>query len=168
MLLVPGVSAAVEKVAVPLLSVAVSRMLPLLWSVKVTEPVGVPLAALTLAVNVTHESRVIDTADEVSIVVVVTRACGDADAALAAGGAAMPTAAARVKPIKQWPAKRIAAHLSDHGGNGKQRHHSGQSERLNRIAAGGKWPSIPDADFPSGQCPTSRAVTLAAAGACRR
>ena len=56
MLLDPGASAAVVKLVVPLASSAVSRMLPLLVSVKVTEPVGVPVGALTLAVNVTRES----------------------------------------------------------------------------------------------------------------
>lgn len=44
------------KVAVPLLSATLSRMLPLLVSVNVTEPLGVPVAAVTRAVNVTHES----------------------------------------------------------------------------------------------------------------
>jgi len=42
MLLVPGASEAVEKAAVPLLSGALSSTLPLLTSVKVTDPAGAP------------------------------------------------------------------------------------------------------------------------------
>src|SRR5258708_29712775 len=66
MLLDPGARAAVLNVAVPLCNVAVSRLPPFFLSVKVTEPVGVLPAALTLAVKVTHESRVIDADDELN------------------------------------------------------------------------------------------------------
>jgi hypothetical protein len=60
--------------------------------VKVTEPVGVPLAALTLAVKVTHESRVIDVEDEVSVVVVAANAAGNAAAPTAVGNMRLTTA----------------------------------------------------------------------------
>jgi L-serine deaminase len=59
----------------------------------------------------TIASRLIDTADEVSVVVVDTRAGGDADAALTAGAAATATAVARLKPIKQWPARGMMVPL---------------------------------------------------------
>src|SRR5215472_5860299 len=113
MLLDPGARAAVENVAVPLLSLAVSRMLPLLTSVNLTEPVGVPVAALTLAVNFTHESRVIDAADDASVIFVAISACGDAGAAIAAAGAMRPAAAAMPEPNKKRPAQRTVAHLLD-------------------------------------------------------
>ena len=47
MLLAPGASAAVEKLATPLLRFALRKTLPLLVSVKVTVPAGIPLAELT-------------------------------------------------------------------------------------------------------------------------
>jgi len=47
MLLVPAASEAVEKVAVPLPSAALSSTLPLLTSVKVTDPAGTPPLAPT-------------------------------------------------------------------------------------------------------------------------
>src|SRR5215472_10647251 len=68
MLLAPTASAAVVKPAVPLLSAAVSSTLPLLTSVKVTEPDAVPLLALTCAVKVTQESWATDVAEAVSVV----------------------------------------------------------------------------------------------------
>jgi hypothetical protein len=46
--------------------------------VKVTEPAGMPPTALTRAVNVTRESRVIDAEDDVSTVLVVITACFNA------------------------------------------------------------------------------------------
>jgi hypothetical protein len=117
MLLDPGASAAVEKLAVPLLSFAVSRMLPLLWSVNVTDPAGVPVTALTLAVNFTHESRVTDTADDVSVVVVEANPRdAAATSAVAAAGALRLTAAATLKPIKERLAQRMVTHLPGHGG----------------------------------------------------
>lgn len=67
-------------------------MLPLLSSVKVTEPVGDPPTAVTLAVKVTHESRVTDVEDEVSVVVVAANALGNAAAPAAVGNMRLATA----------------------------------------------------------------------------
>src|SRR6266568_7201812 len=118
----PEASAAVEKVAVPVLSSAVSRTLPLLVSVKVTEPAGVPLAALTIAVKVSHESGVTDVEDDVSVVVVAINACDDVVAA--AAGRAKPTAATMVEPAKTRRPQRMVAHLPSAGR---------VTERLSRI-----------------------------------
>jgi len=54
--LVPGANAAVVNVAVPPLSAGVARTEPLLTSVSVTDPVGVPAAEVTWAAIVTGES----------------------------------------------------------------------------------------------------------------
>src|SRR5260370_6276834 len=110
MLLDPGAGGAVEKLAVRVLTAAVPRMLPLLLSVKVTEPVGVPLAALTVAVNVTHESRVIDAEDAVSAVVVVIKARDDVVPAAAAAGRTRPPAGASTASAA---AARITARWMD-------------------------------------------------------
>ena len=89
MLLIPGASDAVEKAAVPLLSGVVSRTLPLLTSVNVTEPAGTPPLARTRAVNVTHESCETDVDEAASAVLVGTATAGYA-AAAAPGKTAAP------------------------------------------------------------------------------
>jgi hypothetical protein len=113
MLLVPGASAAVEKLAVPPLSVAVSRMLPLLVSVKITEPAGVPLGALTWAVNITGESYVLEAGDAVSAVVVAVAAVvtvfGSGAAVAAAGCTTGLMAAAMLTPMKTRWRQRTSA-----------------------------------------------------------
>lgn len=80
----PGASAAVTKVAEPWLSVTLSRMLPLLLSVKITEPAGVPDAALTVAVKVTGEFWMTEVLDADNVVMVLT-AWGVAAVAVTAG-----------------------------------------------------------------------------------
>src|SRR5262245_22371987 len=120
MFLVPGASAAVVKVAAPLLSATLSRMLPLLSSVNVTEPAGVPVAAVTWAVNLTHESYLLDVTDELSVVVVATVTAARGAAAAAAAGGPRLTAAASPAPIRirrsvrtpatfRWPTDRKVA-----------------------------------------------------------
>src|SRR5262252_7980525 len=107
MLLAPTASAAVVKPAVPLLSAAVSSTLPLLTSVKVTEPDAVPLLALTCAVKVTQESWVTDVAEAVSVVLVASAACGTAAPAVP-GRAAAPVPASK-KAAETTRAQRIPA-----------------------------------------------------------
>src|SRR5258708_1937854 len=111
MLLDPGARAAVLNVAVPLCNVAVSRLPPFFLSVKVTDPVGVLPAALTLAVKVTHESRVIDADDELNFVLVVIFACGVGLATAVAAGAMRPAPAMRLEPTKIRPITRIMSRL---------------------------------------------------------
>jgi len=86
------------KLVVPLASPAVSRMLPLLVSVKVTEPAGVPAGALTLAVNVTRESYLLEAEDEVSVVDVAEATDFASGAAAAATGKRGLVAAAMLMP----------------------------------------------------------------------
>src|SRR5215467_13903098 len=108
MLLAPTASAAVVKPAVPLLSAAVSSTLPLLTSVKVTEPDAVPLLALTCAVKVTQESWVTDAAEPVSVVLVATAACGTAAAPAVPCRTAAAVLAIR-RPTATTRAQRIPA-----------------------------------------------------------
>src|SRR5215470_13665155 len=108
MLLAPAASAAVVKPAVPRLSAAVSSTLPLLTSVKVTEPDAVPLLALTCAVKVTQESWVTDVAEAVSVVLVASAACGTAAAPAVPGRATAPVPASK-KAAETTRAQRIPA-----------------------------------------------------------
>src|SRR5215472_3102253 len=110
MLLAPTASAAVVKPAVPLLSAAVSSTLPLLTSVKVTEPDAVPLLALTCAVKVTQESWATDVAEAVSVVLVATAACGTAAAPAVPRRTAAAVLAIR-RPAATTRAQRIPAAL---------------------------------------------------------
>jgi len=76
-------------------------MLPLLASVKVTVPVGVPLAELTVAVNLTHASRLIDAADAASEVDVAINPGGRAAAHTAGSKRPVATTARKLTSVRE-------------------------------------------------------------------
>src|SRR5215467_1202465 len=137
MLLAPAASAAVVKPAVPLLSAAVSSTLPLLTSVKVTEPDAVPLLALTCAVKVTQESWVTDVAEAVSVVLVASAACGTAAPAVPGRTAAAVPASRR--PTATIRGQRITAASSEDG-----THHDLVAKRCQHWSRGNDEPITTD------------------------
>src|SRR5215470_2601997 len=138
MLLAPAASAAVVKPAVPRLSAAVSSTLPLLTSVKVTEPDAVPLLALTCAVKVTQESWVTDVAEAVSVVLVASAACGTAAAPAVPGRTAAAVPASR-RPAETIRGQRIIAASSEDGA-----HHDLVAKRCQHWSRGNDEPTTTD------------------------